>query len=314
VDKGTIDVPAALLLDPEPTAATKVLWMALRLHPGACPTQLEALTGLSHPTIASLTGTAARLRPPVGPRVRVPSLLLAEPTVGARAKVLYGLLQATPGFWGHGGRFTYPGLAAATGLSPNTLKPAAADLVNAGWLRLEQKTWLSPIRFTLGSPAWRRSLASAAAARRRLKRGKFKGEALMQEYLSLLVGSTQFTDNARPGFLESPVSGERLELDRFYPLHKVAVEFNGTQHDEETEQYSRELVDAQRLRDVIKAGLCVYQGIHLVIIHTADLSLQGILAKIGGWLPLRDLAGHEPLIDLLEEASIGYIANAKGAR
>jgi len=135
----------------------------------------------------------------------------------------------------------------------------------------------------------------------------------MQEYLSLLIDSDQFTENARPGFLVNPQTGERLELDRFYP-EGVAFEFNGTQHYRETGRFSQAEADAQHLRDLIKAGICLYRGIHLVIIRTEGLALQGMIRRIDQSLPLRNLAGHEPLIDLLEDASLTYRASAEAAR
>lgn len=315
--KHSVHVPVALLLDPAQTAAAKVLWMVRRLHPAASPAELEAHAGLSRHTVRD--GLAAQAssrpgRPPGGPRVQVPGALLADRTLGARAKVLYGLLQATPGFQGHWGRFTYAALCAQTGLSRNALKAAAADLTGAGWLKLSQKNRLSPIRFSLGSPAWRRSLAEATAARRRLDRLKYTGEAIMQGFLSLLVESEEYFDNARPGFLTSPLSSERLELDRFYPQQNVGFEYHGAQHFGQTDKFSQAEAEAQHLRDVIKAGLCVYAGVHLVIITAADLSLQGMIRKVRGVLPLRDLAGHELLIDVLEDASLTYIANTPTAR
>jgi hypothetical protein len=314
MDKHVAYVPAALLLDPHLTAATKVLWMALRLYPGAGLADLEARTGLSRPTLRrGLTGAAARLRPPAGPRVRVPAVLLAEPGLGAGAKVLYGQLQATSSFRGQSGRFTYANLGVQTGLSRQALRAAMAELTGAGWVSLTQKNRLSPIRFALGSPAWRRSLAEAAAAQRRLKRAQYAGEAIMHEYLSLLIDSDEFIDNARPGFLVNPLTCERLEFDRFYPKARVAFEYHGAQHFHETEAFSKETVDSQRVRDLIKAGLCVYHGIDLVVIDADCLSLQGISGKLGGRMPLRSLAGHEGLIGLLEEASIAYVAKARAA-
>lgn len=151
---------------------------------------------------------------------------MAEPRAGAPAKLLYGLLQATPDFRGQGGQFTYASLCSLTQLGRNTLKRAVAELVGAGWVQTSQASRVSPIRFTLGSPERRRAEAKAAQAGRRLRRTRFAGEAIMQEYLSLLIDSDQFTDNARPGFLVSPLTGERLELDRFYPPN-TAFEFHG---------------------------------------------------------------------------------------
>ncbi|HEY3365256.1 MAG TPA: hypothetical protein VGK74_09405 [Symbiobacteriaceae bacterium] len=185
--------------------------------------------------------------------------------------------------------------------------------MGAGWVQVTQASRLSPIHFTLGSPELTRGQVEAEVAGRRLKRAKFGGEAFMQEYLSLLIDSDQFTDTARPGFLVSPQTGERLELDRFYPPN-VAFEFNGAQHYRRTARHSQEEADAQHLRDLIKAGICLYRGIHLVIIRTDDLSLQGMTSKIGQSMPLRNLAGHEPLIVLLEDASLTYRASAEAAR
>ncbi|HYG58359.1 MAG TPA: ArsR family transcriptional regulator, partial [Symbiobacteriaceae bacterium] len=288
----------------------KLIWMVRRLHPTASPAELGAQTGLSRHTVKrGLARLTAGNPAPAGPRVKVPASLLAEHRVGAQAKVLYGLLQATPAYRGQTGQFTYTGLCSLTRLSRNTLKRAMAELSAAGWVQTTQKTRLSSIAFTLGSPELMRSHTETAAAKRRLKRANHGGEAIMQEYLSLLIDSNQFTDNARPGFLVNPLTGERLELDRFYPPN-VAFEFHGTQHDSATEKFTQQEVDTQRLRDLIKAGICLYQGIHLVIIRAEDLSLQGMIHKIGRCMPLRDLAGHEFLLDLLEGESLKYRASA----
>jgi hypothetical protein len=100
--------------------------------------------------------------------------------------------------------------------------------------------------------------------------------------------------------LVNPLTGERLELDRYYPPN-LAFEYNGTHH------------YRAHLRDLIKAGLCLYRGIHLVIIHPTDLSLQGIIDRLPPGTPRRSLSGQEPLIDLLEEASLSYRAAAKAS-
>jgi hypothetical protein len=300
-----VQVPVSLLLDSDQCATTKVVWMAKRLGGASDLKRLTAQTGLSAPTVRRCLGHP--LPTPSGPRVKIPSALLAEQSVGAQAKVLYGILQTTPGFRGHGGAFTYSSLSAFTHLSRNTLRRALTELTGAGWLQVAQANQHSPIHFTLGRPEWRRSLDQAELARRRLKRAKHSGEALMQEYLTLLIDSDQFTDNARPGFLINPLTGERLELDRFYPPG-LAFEFHGAQHDRTTERFTQAEVDAQRLRDLIKAGLCLYSGIQLVIVRAEDLSLQGMIKKVGQAMPLRDLAGHDPLIEMLDGASLSYQA------
>jgi len=206
------------------------------------------------------------------------------------------------------GVFTFPRLRSHTGLASNTLRLAVKDLVTSGWMVRSQKNRSSPIRFTLGSLELRHGRNELRAAQRRLKRADFKGEALMKEYLSLLIDSDRFTDNARPGSLANPLTGERLELDRFY-LSGVGFEFHGDQHVGESELCSKEESDAQRLRDLIKGGLCVYQDIQLVVIYARDLSIKSILRKIGNRLPLRDLSGRGALIEWLENRTWVYLSN-----
>ncbi|HYG60503.1 MAG TPA: winged helix-turn-helix transcriptional regulator [Symbiobacteriaceae bacterium] len=331
MDNRVIDVPASLLLDPDLTAPAKVIWMALQLHPDAGPARLEALTGLSrHTVLDGLARVAGLPRPRGGPGggargdsrcdsrggpcVQMPVALLAERRMRPSAKVLYGLLQTLPTSRGRSGQFTYASLGAQTGLSPNTLKRAISELEDSGFIRTSRKTRLSPVTFKLGTPALRRSEAEAIVAERRLKRASYGGEAIMQEYLSLLIDSKDFADNTRPGFLINPLTQERLELDRFYRSPKVAFEFHGDQHDRASGRFTQREVDDQRLRDLIKAGLCVYEGIHLVIVRAEDLSLQGMIRKIGQHMPLRDLDGLERLIDLLEGESMKYQASAHAAR
>lgn len=310
MDNRELHVPLARLQDPTVPASAKLVWLAQRLKPAATPTELEAITGLSRPTILNALNRVKGWRSePGGPKAHLPAALLSDRTLGAQAKLLYGTLQATPGFRGHRGRFTYPALMALTDLSRNTLKQAIAELTRSDWMHLARQQ--SPYRFALGSPAHKRSRAEAALARRRLKRAQYTGEAIMQEYLSVLIDTDEFTDNARPGFLVNPQTGERLELDRFYPAANVAFEFHGAQHDRATERFTQAEFEAQHFRDLIKAGLCLYRGIHLVIIRAADLTVQGMLNKIGQTMPLRILTGHEPLIDLLEEESFTYRAAAK---
>lgn len=302
-------VPVSLLLDPDLTASAKVIWMGLRLAPSATPAELGVKTCLSRHTVHSGIALVSALPPATraGVRVRVPAGLLAEPGVGAQAKVLYGLLQATADFRGQSGRFTYDALCAMTRLGRNTLKRAIGELAGAGWLKATRKGRLKPIEFTLMSPAMLRSQTEVSAARHRLNRARWGGEAILQEYLSLLIDSDDFADNERPGWLVNPQTGERLEIDRFYKPD-FAVEFNGAQHYCKTGRFTQEEADAQHFRDLIKAGLCLYRGVQLVIIHPEDLSLQGVARRIGRRMPLRSLVGHEALIELLEERSLIYRA------
>lgn len=307
-----IAVPVPLLLDPDLTASAKVLWIARQVDPAAGEARLKAQTGLSRQTLQRGLGqVSARQRYPGAPRVRVPRSVLADPEMGAPAKVLYGLLQTVQPDRGRQGEFTYATLSSLTQLARNTLKRAIGELLAAGWIEVSQANRLSPIQFRLLNPLLVGGIAGLKSVERRLRRNNYRGETLMKEYLSLLIDSDQFTDNARPGFLTNPLTGELLEFDRFY-LPNWAFEFHGGQHDGPTELFTQEEVQAQKLRDFIKAGICFYRGIQLVVIRAADLTLEGIGERIPTGLPRRSLTGQEELIELLEEASFEYQAAGAG--
>jgi len=315
VDSRVIQVPLALLQDQSHTPHVKLVWMARRLEPEASPARVEALTGLSRHTVLSGLAELPGIRPPRGgPKAQIPAGLLAERGVGARAKVLYGLLQSVPTFCGQRGRFTYPGLSTLTKLGPNTLKRAVTELRECNWVRTDQKSRLQPIFFRLGTPVNRQREREALLAERRLKRAEHRGEALMHEYLSLLIDSTDFVDTTRHNFLVSPLTQERLELDRFYRTARVAFEYQGEQHTRASARFTQKEVDELRLRDTLKAGLCLRAGVHLVLVEEQDLSLQAMERKIGTCMPRRSLDGQDRLIEMLEVESLIYVAKAKAAR
>ncbi len=240
----------------------------------------------------------------------IPMALVTDATLRPQARVLYGVLQKS---FNHGkkqGRCTYARVRAITGLHVRTVKRALMELAGAGWLQMSQENQLAPIRFTLCNPFLDRQRAAVAAAKRRIKRAPFRGEALMREYLTHLVDSEDFEDDASPGFLVNPASGERMQLDRYYPP-KVAFEFNGPQHYGPTEKYSAEEAQKQRARDLMKIGTCVLKEIKLVIVHPEDLTADRIREKVGAALPLRPLSDKDPLIQYLESLSRTYRRQAR---
>jgi len=97
-------------------------------------------------------------------------------------------------------------------------------------------------------------------------------------------------------------------------LHRVAFEFNGRQHYEATELYSKEQVALQRERDRTKRSICKSHGITLVIVHAEDLSLSAMLKKVPDVLPRRDLRGFPRTIQFLEETARRYRKAASHAR
>ena len=118
-----VQTPVSLRLDPELTAAAKVLWLALRRHSHpAMPTRLAASTRLTLSTIRNslaqlqaagwyAASTGAVERAPSPATVSIPASLLAERWVRPQAKLLYGILQTVPAFRDRAGEFIYASLS-----------------------------------------------------------------------------------------------------------------------------------------------------------------------------------------------------------
>lgn len=334
----SLAVPIALLLTRKLTPAAKLLWVVVRLdevrerNRSHAPTHLARRTGLARSTvyeaIARLADTGwfrtvhhsskskRRFQTQLphgvsGKSVRLPfDLIKAAPKLRPQLLVCYGLLQILHEFRDERGRFKWMQLHQETGLHLRTLKRALTELAQAGWVSMRQKNRLAPIEFVLHHPdeAWRRAAAS------RLQRSQFAGQALMQEYLTLIVDSKEYVEDGATGFLINPRTQQLLQFDRYYPLHRVAFEFNGRQHYEATELYSKEQVALQRERDRTKRSICKSHGITLVIVHAEDLSLSAMLKKVPDVLPRRDLRGFPRTIQFLEETARRYRKAASHAR
>ncbi|MFZ5815225.1 MAG: ArsR family transcriptional regulator [Bacillota bacterium] len=305
--------PESLLLDRDLLATAKLLWLLLQLEPEARnPGLLAARSGLNPKTVArGLAQLEGRAFPATGRKAGMPAPLLLDRRLSSRARLLYGLLQFTPGFRREAGQCTLASLTPLTGWTRNPVRSAIGLLQETGWLELSQRNCHSPIRFHLRNPVAERQERATNMARRRLKKAEFKGEAIMREYLSLLIDSDQFEDNASPGFLVNPYTGEEMQFDRFYPPD-VAFEFNGAQHFGPTARYpDEEKARRQMGRDYIKMGICISRSIRLVVLLAEDLSLDGIRRKVDGLLPLRDLTGQERLINYLERVARNYRSEAR---
>lgn len=309
-----VQVPVSLLASPDLPASAKLIWMVARLGPPAnqAPAAwLAGATGLSRSTvysaIAQLTASGSNpvREPGPGATLRIPAALLTNRRLGLNARVLYGFLLLMPGFRHPSGQLTYAELSKMAHASRNTVAKALAQLARAEWIKLERAHRLDRIHFELTFPGLDQGLAALAAAQRRLEKAQYFGEGLMREFLSLLVDSEEFEDDAAPGFLVNPRTGERLQLDRFYPP-AVAFEHNGPQHYRGTVRFTAEGAAAQQERDYIKQGICVTRGITLVVVHPEDLTLAEMRHKVGKLLPLRDLTGCHLLIDYLESESRTY--------
>ncbi|MDB4896544.1 MAG: hypothetical protein JWN15_2806 [Firmicutes bacterium] len=303
-------VPCPVLLAPGISASAKLICLLLRPQTGggpagpADPALLASQSGLSRKTVVKALSELADVvvQRSQAPAIHMPPDLLVDQSVGIQGRLLYGHIQMLPTFTHPRGRFTYTHLSALTGICRPTLRQAVKELVDAGWLEVEKEHRRALTRFLICNPIVDKGQAEVVRAQWRLAGVKWLGEVLMREYLSLLIASDQFQDNATPGFLVNPFTDEYLQFDRFYPP-TVAFEYNGPQHDGPTDLFSAETAAQQQGRDLIKLGICARRGITLVVVHARDLTLAGMRQRIGTLLPLRNLHGHEPLIAFLKSES-----------
>lgn len=246
--------------------------------------------------------------------IRVPRDLLREEALPPQAKYLYiVLLSLCP----DGSSTCTPDrdtLVRLLGVrSRMTLRKYIRALTATGWLRFRSDRG-HPTEYIVSNPRDVDRLDSRERVLLRMKRAEHKGEALMREWLDLLVQRTNYLDNVRPDFLVNPATGERMEYDRWYPPD-VAFEFNGPQHYGATEAYpDPQAAMQQQARDLIKLALSVRHGVLLFVVGPEDLTLDRMRKKIGDRLPLRSLEGQKAVISLLSQLSNGYRKTASGRR
>lgn len=140
-----------------------------------------------------------------------------------------------------------------------------------------------------------------------------KGEFLLKEFHDVTLFADDKVDNARPDFLESPLTGENLEYDRYYPVLRYASEYNGLQHYGPTEAFpSQEKADRQQANDLMKIGLSQQNGVRLVVFTYEDLSLAGVLAKLPQDLPGRPVDRSSRYVRTLERLAAEHRKWAAG--
>lgn len=343
METAVVPVSSSLLLSRKLSPSAKVVWIALRLAGGRSTSrgklpispavisvaQLASHAGLSRPTLrkalreleemgwlGARSRTAGFAESP-GSRLRrvsLPGHLVSDAGLHPAAKVLYGILALMAQQTGaHGHHFRFDRLRQVTGWSLKRVRYAVRTLIETGWIEVKQAHRLAPVHYVLRDPLKAQSIAELERVKVRLGKARFLGEALMREYLSLLIECDVFEDDAAPGFLINPVTNERLQFDRFYPPH-LAFEFNGPQHYTPSKEYPAEQVAWQRAKDFIKLGICSIRGIELCIVHAEDLSLETMRRKIGTRLPLRDLRHEGPRIAYLESVARAYRRVVKRGR
>jgi hypothetical protein len=333
----TISVPVSLLATSELLVTDKLVWMALDASgviPAKRPASQTALAqalGLCRQTVAkalrrlealgwvspgapdrsggpSAPSTTARLPKLRGRRVTVAARLVLEGLLPARARLVHMLLAAaTGGAVVHCDR--YQSIAQMLHLCVRTARRAIAQLVEANWLVPNRDDGAAPVALTLRNAARDFFSRMLVDLTRDIREAKFKGEALLRGWLTVLVDDDDYEDEASPAYARHRATGGRLRFDRLYFRLSLAAEYNGPQHDHATELYDQEEVDKQRRRDAAKRRICVKRGIRLLVFHAKDLSREVIEERLRGLVPLRSLLdGGEEVVAFLTRSCDAYRA------
>lgn len=99
------------------------------------------------------------------------------------------------------------------------------------------------------------------------------GEAKCMSILKKEFPNYKFI-KCRPKWLINPNTGKPLELDMYNKNLKLAVEFNGKQHVQETHRFHKNKKDFENQveRDDIKLKICMKRGIELIVVnHGCDI-------------------------------------------
>ena len=243
----------------------------------------------------------------------IPDSVILSPDLPLLAKLVYMVLLQQAKNNDYRCKITHLRLGELCRLSRSSVTAQVKVLTDAGLIRSLGHSDYYVVDHS--AAAWRTMLDQVT---KRLLEAKYLGEALMREWLTLLILSSRWTDGARPGYLVNPMTGERMEWDRLCELDKptaegfvsVAFEYNGPQHYGPTARYpSDEDARKRRARDLIKLGLGVENNVKVIIIHRQDLTMQGMLKKIGNLLPLREGVEGSPVAQYLEAESKTYRNN-----
>lgn len=235
----------------------------------------------------------------VDPMAVLPEMLLNDRSIPLTAKLLYVTIQVY-----HPN--SHADLSRLTGLSVAGVSRMCERLVKPGWIH-KAREGRSVVPVPAIPPCMQEQMVTD------LHKGfisaKLKGEYLTRKWLDRLIMSADYIDGARPVILMNPLTGEPLELDRYYPSLKVGFEHHGPQHCGPTKQFpDQEQFNRLRSRDLIKRGLCQENGIVLVELAADDLTLDALLKKMPKGVPLRQVDRNSPYVKALEALSAEYRA------
>ncbi len=135
----------------------------------------------------------------------------------------------------------------------------------------------------------------------------FKGQFLMKGLGDVAAFLEETVENARPDFLDSPLTGENLEYDIFDPVTMEATEFDGFQHFGPTALFpSKEKAKQQQANDMFKVARSLEHGVNLVRLTYRDLSLDGVLKKLSPSYARRPVDRASKYVRAVEQTAAKY--------
>ncbi len=336
MDSPKVTVPDALVRTRKLPAMAKVLWCFFRLMDAKKPVlsfkEVREAVGVAQNSLLKYIGVLVdtgwlrytRRRNQFAckaiwkrgrPAFRLPMDLVCDPEVPAEAKLVLGTItKLTDGF-------NYEDLQRRTGYSQETLFKYLDLLLRLGWLRgsVSRQGRKKYYRVTARNPHQERRKQdverfhrSMALARKRL--GNSVGQLLLGYKVSLLIHESILIENGHLWGLVNHRTGGRLLYDLLLPEYRVAIEFQGPQHDRPTALYPDEAeFRAQQARDALKRTLSTKLGIRLIEVKAEDLSfprLADLLRAAGVPLKADPRAAAPHLYTLLEQEAALYRAAA----
>lgn len=229
--------------------------------------------------------------------------LVDNPNLSGNAKVLYLLsFEKAPD--------SIMELSRLSQLSRPTVHEAVRCLVKHGWMKLERtKGCLVPI---LSAP---RTVQMELAGRLRDFRAmaRLAGEFLMKALLDFEMVPVPSMSNARPAFLHTEETKDRLEYDLHVPP-RHSWEYQGSQHFQRTSFTGDDTLEDIQRRDQIKAEISRKRGIICTQIFEEDLSIDGVLRKMPKSIKLLRFDREGPYAVMLSNLCEEYISSARKAR
>lgn len=136
-----------------------------------------------------------------------------------------------------------------------------------------------------------------------------QGVWLTQSYLDLAVFDENYVDNAIPSWLAEYFGDGAYILHRWYKQMNIAFVFQPMSYDRKTVCSNPFEADKywSILRDYIAAGICAQNRVLLIKIQPENLSYEGIVAKISGFLPVKPMKAGGPIEQTMKGLTARYL-------